>query len=110
MTLILTHKNSNQISSESPLILGVGNNFIEITFFIYSELKTENLRSSGPGHGYWAHLRRGEADIGSALFVFGGTHLHTPTHTTHPDSYHTFTFDPKRHLILTRTTKKRHNK
>lgn len=87
---------------ESPLILGIGNNFIEITFFIYSELKTENLRSSGPGHGYWAHLRRAEADIGSALFVFGGTHLHTPTHTA---SDHTFTFDLKQPLVSGNCTK-----
>lgn len=38
-----------------------------VTFSLYSELKMVKLRSSGPWHGYWAHLRRGEADTHFSL-------------------------------------------
>lgn len=43
------------------------------------------LCSGGAGHGYWAHLRRGEADTDwgtrTHALVFSA-HLHTPTDTT----------------------------
>lgn len=65
-----------------------------VTFFLHSELKTVKLCSSGAGHGYWAHLRRGEAntDWGTRTQTLTHTlvfsaHLHTPTDITRSLSF-----------------------
>ena len=81
----------------------------KVSFFFYSELKAVKPRSTGPGHGYWAHLRRGEADISSqsySHFFFRFTHTFTlqDTHTTHPTSHRTFTFAKKKKFLSFQAT------